>query len=179
MATTQEIIEKARDLGKLIQTHAAAQRFQDSVAALQADQDAQRDLNDFNRKVQTLAERQAQGQPVTEADRTELEKLQKQVIMNPVLSAFQMAQMDYVDLMRQVDEALSGGQPQPQPGPAAQGGAAPGMAGPGVGPGGSPGVNPGVNPGGRRRTRRASIWSSSNRRPRRRRSTSTWARTTR
>jgi hypothetical protein len=41
-------------------------------------------------------------------DKRQLERLQKAVVMNPTLRELQMVQMDYVDLMRRVDEAMAG-----------------------------------------------------------------------
>ena len=50
------------------------------------------------------------------------------MIRNPLLRDFQMAQMDYLDLMRKVDEAMAG-QPEQQPAGIAQAPAgAPGAA---------------------------------------------------
>ena len=102
----------ARDLGKLIATHDAARKFEDILTKLQADTEAQRVLNDFNRALQRLGQKEAQGQPIEVAEKRQLEDLQNKVIRNPLLAKFQMAQMDYLDLMRKVDEAMSGGGPE-------------------------------------------------------------------
>ena len=51
------------------------------------------------------------------ADKQQLEKLQSAVIRNPTLRDFQVRQMDHLDLMRRVDEAMSGG-PMPEQGAA-------------------------------------------------------------
>ncbi len=123
MATTQEILSAARDLGKLIASHPAAVKFEDIVKQLQADVEAQRLLTDLNRHMEALGEKEAQGQPIEVADKRKLEELQGKMIRHPLLSKFQMVQMDYLDLMRQVDDALAGGSP------AATGGAAPGAGG--------------------------------------------------
>src|ERR1043165_2883768 len=109
MATTDEIIAKAKELGKLIASHPAAAKFEETVRKLQADVDAQRALNDFNRHLQKIGEKEQAGRPIEVEDKRQLEKLQNAVIRNPLLGAFQMAQMDYLDLMRKVDEAMSGG----------------------------------------------------------------------
>jgi cell fate (sporulation/competence/biofilm development) regulator YlbF (YheA/YmcA/DUF963 family) len=108
MATTSEILNAARELGKLIRTHDAAGKFEASVAALQKDVEAQRVLNDYNRHLNSLAEKEASGRPIEVDDKRKLDQLQQKVIMNPLLQKFQMAQMDYLDLMRRVDEAMTG-----------------------------------------------------------------------
>lgn len=112
MATTQEILKAATDLGKLIASHDAAVKFEESVRKLQADVEAQRVLNDYNRFMNKLGEKEMQGQPIEVEEKKQLEKLQQSVVRNSVLRTFQMAQMDYLDLMRRVDDAMSGGGPE-------------------------------------------------------------------
>lgn len=121
MATTSEILNAARDLGKLIRTHDAAAKFEKTVEALQKDVEAQRVLSDYNRHLNSLAEKEAHGRAIEVEDKRKLEQLQQKVIMNPLLQKFQMAQMDYLDLMRKVDEAMTGDMEgtMPQGGPAA------------------------------------------------------------
>lgn len=134
MASTDEILRKARELGELISQHESARKLEDVLKRLEQDAEAQRALNDYNRHLQTLSEKQQQGQPIEVEEKHRLETLQRQVVMSPVLRDFQTAQMDYVDLMRKVDEAMTGQTP---------GGAA-GAAGGGAGAAGagSPLVNP-------------------------------------
>ena len=113
MATTEEILKAAKDLGKLISTHKAAEKFEQAVKAIEADTDAQRILTDYQRQAQTIAEKQANHQPIEVDDKQKLEKLQQQVARNKALRDFQMAQMDYMDLMRRIDEAMTGSAPEP------------------------------------------------------------------
>jgi cell fate (sporulation/competence/biofilm development) regulator YlbF (YheA/YmcA/DUF963 family) len=114
MATTEEIISKAEELGKMIANHNAAQQIEKVAQKLEKDIEAQRALNDYNRCIAKIGERESQGKPIEVEDKRILEKLQQQVIMNPLLREFQVAQMDYVDLMRRVDEAMmSRGEPMP------------------------------------------------------------------
>lgn len=107
MATTQEVLAAARDLGELIAKHEAAQKVEEVMKKLEADVEAQRLLNDLNRHVATLAEKESSNQPIEVEDKRKLETLQGGVSRNVVLRDFQMVQMDYVDLMRKVDQAIS------------------------------------------------------------------------
>lgn len=107
-ATTEQILEAARKLGQMIAEHPATQRLEDALRRLQQDTESQRALNDYNRHLQKLAEKEARGQPIEVEDKRQLEQLQKAVVMNPTLRELQMVQMDYVDLMRRVDEAMAG-----------------------------------------------------------------------
>ena len=111
MASTQEIIDAARHLGKLIAQHPAATKMEAVLNAIEDDREAQRALTDFNRHMETVAEKQQKGQPIEVEDKRKLEELQKAVVRNKALRDMQVAQMDYADLMRQVDEAMSDAMP--------------------------------------------------------------------
>lgn len=108
MATTQEILEAAQALGKQISTHEASIKFEKLLKALQEDVEAQRLLNDYQRHMAKIAEKETKGNPIEVDDKRRLEDLQNRVISHPTLRDLQVSQMDYMDLMRQVNEAISG-----------------------------------------------------------------------
>ncbi|MEX0744816.1 MAG: YlbF family regulator [Phycisphaeraceae bacterium] len=107
MPSTEEILQAARELGNRIDQHEAARKFKDVIQRLNDDTEAQRALNDYNRHAQAIAEKEANQQPIEVEDKRRLQELQKAVIRNPLLREFQKGQMDYVDLMRRVDEAMT------------------------------------------------------------------------
>ena len=111
MATTAEILEAARELGNLISRHEASTKLEAVAEQMDADTEAQRALNDYHRHVETLAKKEAERKPIEVEDKRRLERLQQAVANNAVLRNFQTAQMDYVDLLRQVDEAMTGRTP--------------------------------------------------------------------
>ncbi len=106
MATTQEIMDAAHKLGKMLADHEAVKGVDGSVKALQSDLDAQRLLNDFNRHVNALGEKESRGLPIEVEDKRRLEQLQSSLATNLTVRRFQMAQMDYLDLRRKIDEAI-------------------------------------------------------------------------
>lgn len=108
MPTTQEILDAAQKLGKLIASHDSAQKLEQAARKLQGDVEAQRILTDYNRQLEKVADKEAHGKPIEVDDKRQLEKLQASVVRNAVLREFQVAQMDYLDLMRRVDEAMAG-----------------------------------------------------------------------
>lgn len=108
MASTQDIVEQATKLGKLLLDHDAFKNREAVLRKLQADTGAQRLLNDLNRHIQTLAEKEMSGKPIEVEDKHKLEKLQGAVVTNPVLRDLQMAEMDYADLLRKINEAVIG-----------------------------------------------------------------------
>ena len=108
MSEEKAIIDAADTRGKLLADHPATQKLEGLLKQLDADTDAQRLMNDLNRHNQTLAEKQAEGKPIEVDDKRKLQELQQNVAMNAILRDLQMAQMDYVDLMRKVDERIGG-----------------------------------------------------------------------
>lgn len=111
MATTQEILDAADKLGKLVAEHDSARKLEELLKRLESNQQAQRALTDYNRHLQTLAEKQQQGQPIEVEDKRKLEQLQQAVATDPTLRELQMVQMDYVDLLRKIDEKITGEAP--------------------------------------------------------------------
>lgn len=120
MATTEELIAKAAELGKLIAQHEAAKNLASATAKLKSDPSATQAIQGFNRLLQTLAMKEQAGMPIEPAEKRQLENLQQTVATNLSLRAFQTAQVAYVDLMRQVDEALTSAGPDPLAVPGAE-----------------------------------------------------------
>lgn len=108
MSSTEKILEAAKKLGGMIGEHEAAKKLEAATTKLQNDSEAQRTLNDYNRHLRMVAEKESQNQPIEVEDKHKLEELQNAVIHNALLRELQIAQMDFVDLMRRVDEAMQG-----------------------------------------------------------------------
>lgn len=113
MVTTDDVLKKARELGGLISRHEATARYRTALAKLEQNQEAQRLLNDLNRKLMEIEQKEQSGQPIEVDDKRTVESLRRQVVRHPLLGELQMAQLDYVDLMRKVDGMLAGDEPHP------------------------------------------------------------------
>ncbi len=105
--TTAQLIEKATELGNLIAQHAATSSYREVNEALNSDVDAQRLLSDYNRHLQTIAEKEAAQKPIEIEDKKRLNDLQGKLATDPILSKMQIAQMDYLDLMRHIETAMA------------------------------------------------------------------------
>lgn len=139
MATTDEILDAATKLGKQIAAHEAGKRFLSTSKQFEQDMTAQRAIADFQRFAQEMNQKQRSGLPIEVTDKRKLEELQMAMVSHPLLRSMQTAHMDYLDLMRKVDEALTK-EVEGEAAPATAGapgaaGAGPGAAAPG---GGSP-----------------------------------------
>jgi len=108
MATDDQIMKAAGELGELLGEHPKVSRLEAAIGKLKEDVEAQRALNDLNRHLQTVAEKEMSGQPIEVAEKRKLQDLQTTVVHNLVLQEFQLAQMDYVDLVRKLDDAMYG-----------------------------------------------------------------------
>lgn len=111
MATTDDILNQATKLGELLADHDTSKRLEQAVAGLQADLQAQRAMTDLNRYAQSLEQKARSGQPIEVEEKRKLEALESLVVTNPLLVGLQKAQMDYVDLLKKVDEAITGKTP--------------------------------------------------------------------
>ena len=105
--TTEAVLEAAAQLGKLLAAHPAFAAFNDVMTRLEKDTDAQRLVTDLRRHQQATAEKERAGQPIEVADKHKLRDLQAAAAGNDLLREMQQVEMDYVDLMRQVDAKIT------------------------------------------------------------------------
>jgi len=105
-ADMPQILDAAEKLGQLVASHPVIDRFKQAQKALGEDADATRLLNDFNRQLMNLARQEESGMPVTDAQRRTLEGLQGQLAANLKVKALNLAQVEYVDLMRKVSDTI-------------------------------------------------------------------------
>lgn len=132
-----DILDTAQKLGDLVAKHPALEKLADAQKALAADPAASKMLGEFDQKLQVVQRNQQMGQPVTAAERQELEAMQQRIAGDLKIAAFSAAQVDFTDMLRKVSEtwqkpiaAKQGeGQPPEQPGPGAPGGTPNLMAG--------------------------------------------------
>lgn len=101
----KEILETAEKLGNLIAKHPAIEKYADAQKALRDDKDAGRMLQQFEQKAMVLARNEQYGQPVSQAERQELETMQANLASNLRVKAFSIAQADMTDLLRKVSQA--------------------------------------------------------------------------
>jgi cell fate (sporulation/competence/biofilm development) regulator YlbF (YheA/YmcA/DUF963 family) len=106
MATdTQQIIDAAEKLGKMITEHPAIVRYTDASKAVGADPEASRLFAEFQREVQSLSQQEQSGQPISASQKQRLQSLQQTIASNLKVKAFSIAQMEMTDMLRKVSEA--------------------------------------------------------------------------
>ena len=103
---TNQIMEAAEKLGQMVAQHPAVDKYKAAQKSLQEDPDATRLMNEFNRQLMTLARQEESGMPVTDQQRRSLEGMQSQLAAHLKVKNLNMAQVEFVDLMRKVSDAI-------------------------------------------------------------------------
>ena len=105
---TDQIMQEAEKLGQLVAQHPAIARYKQAQKAVAEDPEAGRLLADFDRQLETLGRQEQSGMPVTDAQRMQLESLQGRIISHIKIKALNMAQVEFIDLLRKVNQAIQG-----------------------------------------------------------------------
>ena len=103
---TQQIITEAEKLGQLVAQHPAVSRYKEAQRAVASDPDASRLLADFDRTLEALGRQEQSGMPVTDAQRMQLEGLQSRIISHLKIKALNLAQVEFVDILRKVTQMI-------------------------------------------------------------------------
>ena len=105
---TQSILADADKLGQQVAQHPAVAKYRAAQKAVADDPDASRLLRDFDRLLETLGRQEQSGMPVSDAQRSQLESLQSQIMTHIKVKALNMAQLEFIDLLRKVNQAIQG-----------------------------------------------------------------------
>jgi cell fate (sporulation/competence/biofilm development) regulator YlbF (YheA/YmcA/DUF963 family) len=128
---TQQIIDEAGKLGDLVAQHPAVAKYRDAQKSVASDPDAGRLMAEFSRQLETLARQEQSGMPVTDAQAQKLESLQNQIVSHIKIKNLNMAQVEFVDLLRKINQQIQSklGDLAPSQGAGAGGGAGARMSG--------------------------------------------------
>jgi cell fate (sporulation/competence/biofilm development) regulator YlbF (YheA/YmcA/DUF963 family) len=105
-ADTQQILDEANKLADMVAQHPAVENYRKAQKAVADDPDASRSMSEFQRTLETLARQEAQGMPVTDAQRSQLENLQGRIVSNIKVKALNLADVEFWDLLRKVNQAV-------------------------------------------------------------------------
>lgn len=103
---TQQIMDAAEKLGKMLSEHPAVARYQAAQKAVAEDADAGRMLQQFDQALEKLARQEQSGMPVTDAQRQQLESLQSRIVSHIKVKNLNLAQVEFVDLLRKVNQTI-------------------------------------------------------------------------
>jgi cell fate (sporulation/competence/biofilm development) regulator YlbF (YheA/YmcA/DUF963 family) len=103
---TNQILAEADKLGQLVAQHPAVERYKNAQKTVAEDPDANRTMAEFERQLESLARQEQTGMPVTDAQRQQLESLQSRIVSNVKVKNLNMAQVEFIDLLRKVNQAV-------------------------------------------------------------------------
>jgi cell fate (sporulation/competence/biofilm development) regulator YlbF (YheA/YmcA/DUF963 family) len=103
---TQTILDAAEKLSQLIADHPAVARYKSAQKSVAEDPEAGRMLADFDRQIETLARQEQQGVPVSDTQRAALETLQSRIVSHIKIKNLNMAQVEFIDLLRKVNQTI-------------------------------------------------------------------------
>jgi cell fate (sporulation/competence/biofilm development) regulator YlbF (YheA/YmcA/DUF963 family) len=108
LTDTQQILDLANKLGDLVAQHSAVDAYKKAQKAVAEDAEASRTMAEFDRQLETLIRQESQGMAVTDAQRSALESLQDRIVSNLKVKAMNMAQVEFIDLLRKVNQTVLG-----------------------------------------------------------------------
>jgi cell fate (sporulation/competence/biofilm development) regulator YlbF (YheA/YmcA/DUF963 family) len=120
---THQIMDAAESLGKLLAQHPAVEKYKHAQKAVSEDPEAARLLAEFDRQIENLGRQEQSGGAVTDAQRMQLEALQSRIVSHIKIKALNLAQVEFVDLLRKVSQTYQ--RPLSDAPPAASGGGGP------------------------------------------------------
>ena len=116
MADLNEILDAANKLGDMVASHPAVQKYKDAQKAVSADPEAGRLLADFEKELVSLSRQEQSGIPVTDAQQQKLHAIQSRIVSNLRIKALNLAEVEFYDLLRKVNQAVLRQVAPPQPG---------------------------------------------------------------
>jgi cell fate (sporulation/competence/biofilm development) regulator YlbF (YheA/YmcA/DUF963 family) len=122
VADTNAVLNQATNLGQLIGSHPAVQQYRELTRQLDLDITARNLVGQFEQLMETLAMKEANMQPIEIAEKQQAERLQQSIALHPLLKKMMVAQAEYMDLMKKVQEHINQGVSKPAAEAAPEGG---------------------------------------------------------
>lgn len=101
-----DILDMATKLGKAISESPQAIKLREVRKELDAHKDVLDTLKAYQQQADKLGQLEHENKPVEVEDKHKLRDLHEKLVASEVFKRFTAAQVDYVDLMRQVNQAL-------------------------------------------------------------------------
>lgn len=105
----EDIVAAASDLGKRIAAHPRTKAFMTAAKAIEADSESLKLLQDYQRQLERVRERERSGAAIEPEDKRKLADLEQRSAGNEKLRALMRTQADYLDLMSRVNQAIDVG----------------------------------------------------------------------
>ncbi len=103
--TKEEILNKAKELGKAIKESDEYKELVEAERALNEDEDTQKLLNDYNAKAQEIQLRQMTGENVNDS-MIELQDLEKKIMDTESMKKYSQAEKNFKELIDSANQAI-------------------------------------------------------------------------
>jgi cell fate (sporulation/competence/biofilm development) regulator YlbF (YheA/YmcA/DUF963 family) len=103
---TQQLMQDAEKLGRLVAQHPAVARYKSAQKAVADDPEASRMLADMDRQIESLSRQEQSGLPISDAQRAALEAAQNRVVSHIKIKNWNMAQVEFIDLLRKITQTI-------------------------------------------------------------------------
>jgi cell fate (sporulation/competence/biofilm development) regulator YlbF (YheA/YmcA/DUF963 family) len=100
------IIELAQQLGEAISSSDQAATLRTVRTEMAAQEGLVQTMNEYQQQMDKLTQLEKEGATIEVDDKHKLRDLHGRLISDPVYKKFNEAQMEYIDLMRKVNEAM-------------------------------------------------------------------------
>jgi hypothetical protein len=101
-----EILEMADKLGKAVAASAQAKALHEARKLLDAQPDVLATLKQVQEQSDKMSRLEREKKPIEVEDKHRMAELQDKLLASDIFKKFTAAQVEYVDLMRQVNDAL-------------------------------------------------------------------------
>jgi cell fate (sporulation/competence/biofilm development) regulator YlbF (YheA/YmcA/DUF963 family) len=109
-----KIFEAAKELGECLGKHALTQKYLDAKKKADSDPSAKSLINDYEKAAMGIAKKEREGQPIEPSDKHLLSDLQSKIAGNDIIKQWMNAQVEYMNLLRQVNQVVLGEAKLPQ-----------------------------------------------------------------
>jgi len=104
----EEITRLAERLGKAIADSPEARKLRETRGALSASPELSETLKEYQKQSEKIATLESENKPVEVDDKHRLRDLHEKLVASDIFKKYTAAQVDYVDMMRKVNDALQG-----------------------------------------------------------------------
>ncbi len=101
-----DILQLAEQLGKAIASSPQVAKLRSAQKAVDDESDTVRTLKEYQQQADKIAQLEAEQKPVEPEDKRKLQELHDHLVASETFKAFTAAQVNYVELMRNVNDTI-------------------------------------------------------------------------
>jgi len=102
----EKIFELAKELGETLASHPIVKRYMETQNNLESDPTAKKLIQDYETLARQLEQKGHSGRPIEPEEKRTLAGIQAQVVSNIIVKGWMQAQVEYMNLLRQINEEV-------------------------------------------------------------------------